>query len=172
MKKIIFVEDTYGVGFHRTVLEKLKEVKELDNSFNPRIERLPTGKCNPGLRGKVISRSGGEDTKILIVADTEGKPDEVRNCIDKIFSNVPLNIHITTAFADTRHETWLCIGLGGDKTRCRQDPEHELRKLRDVRDYRKEHLSEWAKDIDVCMLLEDHDFRKYVETLKHLDQDP
>jgi hypothetical protein len=52
MKKIIFVEDTYGVGFHRTVLEKLKEVKELDNSFNPRIERLPTGKCNPGLRGK------------------------------------------------------------------------------------------------------------------------
>ena len=23
-----------------------------------------------------------------------------------------------------------------------------------------------------CMLLEDHDFRKYVETLKHLDQDP
>jgi hypothetical protein len=144
MKRIILVEDTYGVGFHKTVIEKLKEVKELDNSFNPRIERLPTGKCNPGLRGKVISRS----------------------------SSIPHNIHIDVVLVNPRHETWLCMGLGGDRTRCRQDPEHELRKLRDVRDYRKEYLNKWAKDINVHKLLEEHDFRKYIEVLKQLEQDP
>jgi hypothetical protein len=129
MKKIVFVEDTYGVGFRRVVIEKLREVKELDVSFNPRIERIPTGKCNSGLRGKVISRTGGEDAKILIVVDTEGRLDEVMNCIDKIFRDIPPGIRISTAFADPRRETWLCIGLGGDKARCRQDPGHELRKL-------------------------------------------
>jgi len=172
MKRIILVEDTYGVGFHRTVIEKLKEVGELGNNFNPKVDRLPAGKYNSGLRGKVIARCGVEDAKILIVVDTEGRPDEVKDYIDRIFSNIPPDIRINTVFVDPRHETWLCIGLGGDKTRCRQDPEHELRKLRGVRDYRKEHLSEWAKDIDVHKLLEEHDFRKYIEMLKQLEQDP
>jgi len=172
MKRIILVEDTYGVGFHKTVIEKLKEVKELDNSFNPRIERLPTGKCNPGLRGKVISRSSSENAKILIVVDTENNPNEVRHCMDRILSSIPHNIHIDVVLVNPRHETWLCMGLGGDRTRCRQDPEHELRKLRDVRDYRKEYLNKWAKDIDVHKLLEEHDFRKYIEVLKQLEQDP
>jgi hypothetical protein len=119
MKRIILVEDTYGVGFHRTVIEKLKEVRELDNNFNPKVDRLPTGKCNPGLRGKVVVKCGGEDAKVLIVVDTEGRLDEIKNYMDKIFSNVPPSIRISTVFVDPRHETWLCMGLGGDRARCR-----------------------------------------------------
>ncbi|MCC6021892.1 MAG: hypothetical protein LM560_02080 [Desulfurococcaceae archaeon] len=172
MRKLVFVEDTYGVQFHRIIVEKLKDIGVLGNDFNPKIERLPTGKCNPGLRGKIIARIDREDAKALIIIDTESNPNKVKSCIEEIFKRIPDNIRIDTVYVDLKHESWLCIGLGGDRVKCRQDPEHELRRLKNVRDYSKDYLSKWAKDIDVSRLQGENDFKDYENKLKQLEEDP
>jgi len=172
MRKLVFVEDTYGIQFHRIIAEKLKDIGVLGNDFNPKIERLPTGKCNPGLRGKIIARIDREDAKALIIIDTESNPNKVKSCIEEIFKRIPDNIRIDTVYVDLKHESWLCIGLGGDRVKCRQDPEHELRRLKNVRDYSKDYLSKWAKDVDVSRLQGENDFKDYENKLKQLEEDP
>jgi type II secretory pathway component GspD/PulD (secretin) len=171
MRKLVFVEDTYGIQFHRVIMEKLKDIGVLGNDFNPKIERLPTGKCNPGLRSKIIARTDRE-AKVLIIIDTESNLNKVKSCIEEIFKEVPDNIRIDTIYVDPKHESWLCIGLGGDRVKCRQDPEHELRRLKSVRDYSKDYLSKWAKDVDVSRLRGETDFKDYENKLKQLEQDP
>jgi hypothetical protein len=172
MRKLVFVEDTYGIQFHRIIMEKLKDIGVLGNDFNPKIERLPTGKCNPGLRSKIIARIDREDAKALIIIDTESNPNKVKSCIEEIFKRIPDNIRIDTVYVDLKHESWLCIGLGGDRVKCRQDPEHELRRLKNVRDYSKDYLSKWAKDVDVSRLQGENDFKDYENKLKQLEEDP
>jgi len=166
MRKLVFVKDTYGVQFHRIIVEKLKDIGVLGNDFNPRIERLPTGKCNPGLRGKIIARIYREDANALIIIDTESNLNKVKSCIEEIFKGIPKNIRIDTVYVDLKHESWLRIGLGGDRIKCRQDPEHELRRLKNVRDYSKDYLSKWTKDVDVSRLQGENDFKDYENKLK------
>ncbi|GAB6947149.1 hypothetical protein JCM16161A_12790 [Vulcanisaeta sp. JCM 16161] len=49
IKRMIVVEDTYGVGFHRELIRKL------GISTNPEVRRLPAGKCSNALRRKVLA---------------------------------------------------------------------------------------------------------------------
>ena len=59
------------------------------------------------------------------------------------------------------------IGLSVGKTL-----KHELRRLKNVRDYSKDYLSKWAKDVDVSRLQGENDFKDYENKLKQLEEDP
>jgi hypothetical protein len=152
-------------------MEKLKDIGVLGNDFNPKIERLPTGKCNPGLRGKIIARTDRE-AKALIIIDTESDLNKVKSCMEEIFKGIPDNIRIDIVYVDPKHESWLCVGLEGDRVKCRRDPEHELKRLKSVGDYSKDYLSKWAKDVDVSRLRGETDFKDYENKLKQPEEDP
>lgn len=174
MRRIIYVEDTYGVGFHRGLLEKLRGAGLLSSDLNPRFERLPAGKCNRALQRKVLAKIvelGAAALKAVFVVDSEGDPEAGRAAILRHFGNPPPGVSVRVVAVDPRHEAWLCIGLGGSRSGCRGDPEEVLHRLRGVR-YDKERLGEWVTDVDIGRLLGEPDFRDYLDSLRWLSEDP
>jgi hypothetical protein len=70
MRRIVFVEDTYGKEFHRAVMRKLAESRVLNPPANIRIDPRPVRKCDNKLRRLVLSAAvSGEATKVLFVTD-------------------------------------------------------------------------------------------------------
>jgi len=63
-----------------------------------------------------------------------------------------------------RHEAWLCIGLGGDRSSCRANPEREIERIT-RRSYEKYHLARYARRVEVERLLDLDDFREYLKVL-------
>jgi uncharacterized protein YllA (UPF0747 family) len=55
VKRLIYVENTYGVGFQRKLLEKLREDGLLSSNLDPGVERLPAGKCSKTLQRRVLA---------------------------------------------------------------------------------------------------------------------
>ena len=175
MRRIIYVEDTYGEGFHRKILEKLKKVGLVASSLNPRVERLPAGKCNTALRRKVLAKAAaasGAALKVVFVVDSEGNPEAPYSAVLRHFEEAPLVVSAKVVSVDPRHEAWLCIGLGGDRRGCRVSPEEVLSRLRRTRYESKRYLEEWANGIEVRYLLNEPDFRSYLECLGWLSEDP
>lgn len=175
MLRIIIVEDSYGIGFHREIIGKLKKEGYLDNSFNPRIERLDTGKCNPKLRRSIYSRyMDSEALKILFVIDSEGRANAAHEDITRHFNGrAPLRekvLSIDVVAVDPRHEAWLCIGLGGDPKKCRQTPEYTISRIKKKQYDWKGYLAEWANDIKIDYLLNENDFKTYVKKLTQLEK--
>ncbi len=109
VKKMMIVEDTYGVDFHRELLCKLGGI-----NMNLEIRRLPTGKCNNALRRKVLANalSGSSMAfKVIFVIDEEGKG--MNNAVNDVLMHMKeLEDRIRVVVVQPRHETWLCIGLG------------------------------------------------------------
>lgn len=178
MRRIIYVEDVYGEGFHRKLLAKLKEKGLLDSNFNPRVESLPAGKCNAALRRKVLAKVvEGMDgaLKALFVIDSEGDPSAADVAIRGHFKDVTLKfrpkVYIDVVAVEPLHEAWLCIGLGGDRRACRRDPETVLSRLRNMH-YEKRCLERWADHVNIDNLMHEPDFKIYVERLKWLAEDP
>jgi len=66
------------------------------------------------------------------------------------------------------HEAWLCIGLGGDRSRCRDSPIYELSKLLNKPYDDKSLLAKYVERIDIARLLSEEDFGTYLDYLKWL----
>jgi hypothetical protein len=172
MLRIVFVEDTYGKEFHMAIMRKLRENDELDPSVGIRVDSRPVRKCDAKLRRIVLSRPEvieGERVKVLFVIDSEGKPN-AEDVVLMHFSDLPDNVFVRVVTVNPMHEAWLCIGLGGDKRVCRQDPVGALSRLRG--DYEKRYLGEWASRVDIGNLMPEQDFGEYLSALRWLVQDP
>jgi len=75
--RLLLVEDSYGVEFHKNIIDILVEGAIVGCCCKPRIERLPTGKCNQALRRKVLAKVFNQPSwKALIIIDSERKPVE------------------------------------------------------------------------------------------------
>ncbi|MGC8544000.1 MAG: hypothetical protein ACP5NQ_08665 [Vulcanisaeta sp.] len=168
VKWVLFVEDSYGVYFHSELMSKLRALNIIN--VNPKIKRLPTGKCNNALRKKVLAVTVSEDQfKIVFVIDEEGKG--VDNAVNDVLTHMRgVEDRVKVVVVRPMHETWLCIGLGYDKVKCRKSPIDELRRNR--RDYKKEYLAEWARYVDVKYLVNEDDFKDYLNALNWLSVDP
>ncbi len=172
MLRIVFAEDTYGKKFHMAIIRKLRENNELSPSVGIRVDSRPVRKCDAKLRRIVLGRPEvieGERVKVLFVIDSEGK----LNAEDDVlmhFSDLPDNVLVKVVTVIPMHEAWLCIGLGGDKRVCRQDPIGALIRLRGG--YDKRYLGEWASQVDIGNLMPEQDFGEYLSALRWLVQDP
>ena len=176
--RLILVEDTYGVGFHREIIRKLYEKKILSGP-TPKIGRLPAKKCNPAIIRKTLAKTIDHDkAKIIIVIDTERRnpqtaiKQDVIQHLENHFKNKrkPENITINTTTVDPNHEAWLCIGLGGTPEKCRQNPQQTIETIIN-RKYSKDMLEQKAKQVNIENLLKAKDFKKYTELLKQI-KDP
>jgi len=171
LKRIIKVEDEHGVGFHRVLLEKLRERGVLSGSFHdPPIERLDAGKCNPKLARTILSRLLRVDSlKVLFVIDSEGKTNAAYNDVLKHFEKRSgagrLNVEVVVV--EPRHEAWLCIGLGGKREKCRSKPEEVISRIKNEL-YEKRRLSDWARDVEIEYLLDESDFKEYIQKVRWL----
>jgi hypothetical protein len=178
VERIIKVEDTHGVDFHRELVEKLKERGVLSSSLrNPRIERLDTGKCNPKMVRTILARMSRIDRlKVLFLIDSEGRAGVAYNDIlqhfVKHFKKKPeaKRLDVKVVVVEPKHEAWLCIGLGGDKRKCRNNPEEVISGIKND-EYKKERLSGWARDIEINYLLNESDFEEYIQGVKWLLED-
>ena len=170
MLRIMFVEDTYGKEFHTAIIRKLRENDELDPSVGIRVDSRPVRKCDAKLRRIVLSEViEGEQVKVLFVIDSEGRSNAEYDVLNH-FRGLPDKVLVRVVAVNPMHETWLCIGLGGDRRVCRQDPIGALSRLRG--DYEKRYLGEWASRVDIGNLMPEQDFGEYLSALRWLVQDP
>ncbi|BES80978.1 hypothetical protein [Pyrodictium abyssi] len=171
MKLIVFVEDSYGVEFHRVVLDKLYRAGLLHGGRRPEVRHLPAKKCNPAVFRKMLGavfrevRSGGA-WRILVI-DSEGRPP--REAVESdILRHVRRHRERFRVIAVVpRHEAWLCRGLGGDRGGCRSRPEGFLSRYagRPYDRKTKHLLAELARGMDVCRLIGEEDFVEYLAGL-------
>lgn len=172
MRRLLIVEDTYGVEFHRKLLEKLRASGIISSSPTPRIERKPAEKCDKALMRRVLARAVEGPVKVLFVIDTEGEANAEESSVLRHFKGTPQYVQVRVTTVEPKHEVWLCIGLGGNRSSCRREPELELCRLRGVAEYRKEYLGDWADRLDVDKLLGERDFQRYLEYLRWIMEDP
>ena len=175
--RFILVEDTYGVGFHRFLVEKLFENKVLledkpKSKPRPRVRRLPAKKCNPSLSRKVRAILFDHDLwKVLVVIDTEYRSlnKALRDVADHFTEKELKNMRLVAV--NPKHEAWLCIGIGGDRRACRSRPEDTISRIIG-RPYEKYMLSSLTSRLNIEPLLTEEDFEEYVNALKWLINDP
>jgi hypothetical protein len=172
VRRLIYVEDTYGIEFHRKLLEKLRASGIVGSSPTPRIERKPVQKCNTAMRRKVLARAVEGPVKVLFVIDAEGERNAEVLFVLRHLKKLPPHVQVRVIAVEPKHEAWLCIGLGGNRSHCHWNPELELCKLRRVVEYRKEYLGDWADSLDVNKLLGEHDFQRYLNHLRWIIEDP
>jgi len=168
VERLIFVEDTYGEDFHRKLLEKLIRSNLISAQVWPKIVRMPTTGCNPALARKTKARVvGATSWRMLFVVDSEGLSAEEasRRVLEHFGSEERGSIRVVVVHP--RHEAWLCIGLGGDRSKCRSSPEDEISRIHKPYD-NKSRLARYAEQIDVSRLLGEDDFRRYLDYLKWL----
>jgi len=169
IEKLIFVEDSYGVDFHRKLLERLKTLNLINVSSNPKIFRIPTTGCNQALVRKTKARIIGVSSwRMLFVIDSEGLSiEEASRRVLEHFEPVE-RVLIRVAVVKPMHEAWLCIGLGGDRSRCRDNPIYELSKLLNKPYDDKSLLAKYVERIDITKLLSEEDFNTYLDHLRWL----
>jgi len=161
--RLVLVEDTYGVEFHRVLHEKL------GLKPRPRVERLPAKKCNPKIYRSIMGRLLGLPMwRVLVVIDLEDHPspgDAVRRdfCVHVRRRRERFRV----AVAVSRHEAWLCTGLTGRVAECSRDPERVLEAFLG-RPYEKQDLARLAPRVDVGSLRARKGFQYYVKLLRWL----
>ncbi len=180
--RLVLVEDTYGVDFHRRLIEKLRQANLVQFSTSmPRVERLPARECNPKITRSVkaliaasygASRKTLEKTKIVVVVDQENlSPAEARERVAIHFEkDSALKGKARIVIVAPRHGAWLCIGL--DPRHCRKNPEDAIVRARSLKAYEKHHLARLADQIDPTRLRGQPDFNEYLEALQWLEKDP
>jgi len=172
--RFIFVEDTYGIVFHRELINKLMNKHYLDTTYKPIIRRMHAKKCNPALSRKTRALIYSfKHWRALFIIDSEGRNlNEAVEDVASHFSRYELK-NIRVIVVRPRHESWLCIGLGGSRNQCRSRPEEVIvrmlinRGLR-IKYYEKSMLTRFAKQINIDLLLSENDFREYIEGLRWL----
>lgn len=165
---IIYVEDTYGVEFRRTLLKKLRGALGRDCiGYMPPVRRMPAKKCNPSLRRKMLAPVAlKRKWSIIVVIDSEGKSPEAARHEDVLRHFPPgERSRVAVAVVEPRHEAWLCTGLGYEPQGCRRRPEEHLVRQSGMKSWSKQLLGKWASRIEPRRLLTLSDFQDYVRVL-------
>jgi len=169
--RLVFVEDTYGVGFHRLLLEYIGGKGGLRGM--PRVRRFPAKKCNPKIFNSIIGATiGCRKWKVLVVIDQETHKTSEEAAEKDFLSHVKRHRNrFRVAVVQPRHEAWLCIGLGLGREKCREDPESAIERLID-KPYEKRFLSKAGSlagsRFDPARLEKEKDFIRYVKALEWL----
>jgi len=161
--RLLLAEDTYGVEFHKAILNKLG----LDP--RPSVRRLPAKKCNPKIYKAIMGRViGSASWRVLAVIDQESHPTPVAAAQSDFCVHIRRHKErFDVAVATPRHEAWLCTGLTGKVTECNSRPEDVLSKLLG-RPYKKRDLARQAQRVELQYLMGRRDFREYVRKLEWL----
>ena len=169
MKTMMFVEDTYGVVFHRILLDKLAANGILPGSARRLpVRRMPSKKCNQALYRKIMGYFlRHEDWKTLIVIDSERRTASEAAETDVVRHFKRWRDRVRVAVVEPMHEAWLCIGLCEKTSRCRSDPVAKLTQCLG-RFYEKRDLELLAGKVDIRRLLGEEDFRRYVDLVRWL----
>jgi len=110
---------------------------------------------------------GTSSWKILFVIDSERlSAEEATNRILEHFKSKERK-RVRVAVVQPMHEAWLCIGLGGDRSKCRNDPIYELSKLLN-KQYEKPFLAKYIDNINAERLRAEEDFKAYLVQLEWL----
>jgi len=169
VERLIFVEDTYGEEFHKKLLEKLIRSNLIRVQARPKVFRMPTTGCNQALARKTKARVvGATSWRMLFVIDSEGMSTEEasRRILEHFGPEERESIKVVVVHP--RHEAWLCIGLGGDRSKCRSSPEDAISRILNEPYDDKSLLARLAERIDVSRLLGEDDFSEYLDYLKWL----
>lgn len=167
--RYVFVEDTYGVFFHRALINKLAKNGDLELLVHPPIvRRLPAKKCNQAISRKILAiLIDYPNWKIVTVIDSEyRRPGEAVKDITLHFNDEQLK-RLRVVVVHPMHEAWLCIGLGGKHHRCRDNPIEEIERIIG-KPYEKYMLKTLARKIDIKLLLREKDFQNYIDCLQWL----
>jgi len=170
--QLLLVEDSYGVEFHNVLLRMILGKHSL------RVDRLPARECNPAIVRKIRGMLLDGDVskaKIVVVVDAENQDrNVVRERILMHFrSRYPPHEHqVRVVTVNPRHESWLCIGLGLERGKCRQIPEDIIVRERRLKSYEKRYLAQLARYIDTSKLGSEEDFKEYLKALEWLTKDP
>ncbi len=164
----VFVEDVYGVEFHKEIITQLRDrgfIKRV-----PRVRKLPSRLCNPGLSGKLASVTHGEERIIIVIDD--GRPDQALAGVHRHLKRWKELFRVV--LVNPRHEAWLCIGLGLARRgvgECRDSPE-DLIERHVGAPYTKPMLARLSRRVSIDLLLRFEDFQAYVGALRELTGDP
>ncbi len=173
--KLLLVEDTYGVKFHKVILRKLQGVINV-NAQGLVVRRVPAKECNEAISRKVkaILMDEVRESKVLIVVDSEDRnPDDaVEKVITHFRNDKALGDRVRVVTVVPRHESWLCIGLGLRASTCRNYPEDAIVRVKKLKSYRKDYLTKFAADVDIRRLINEVDFKEYVKAIRWLLEDP
>ena len=173
--KLLLVEDTYGVKFHKVILRKLQEVINVDVRGLV-VRRVPAKECNEAISRKVkaILTDEARESKVVVVVDSEDRnPNYAAEKVATHFrGDKVLGGRVRVVTVIPRHESWLCIGLGIRASACRSYPEDAIVRARKLKSYQKEYLAKFAEDMDVRKLMSEGDFMEYVKAIKWLFEDP
>jgi len=173
MRRFIFVEDTYGVDFHKELINKISShgvTVKIDD-----VRRLPAKECNPAILRKI--KAALLDTypiraKVVIVVDSECESaTSVKQKILRHFKKAE-GIDVRIIVVEPRHEAWLCIGLGYNRRKCRSIPDDIIAREKHLKAYDKQYLARFARHINLNYLYKEEDFKNYVDALKWISTDP
>jgi len=158
---LVLVEDSYGVDFHRELIEKLRYIEARIPAYIVKHVNL---KCSPkALRVVKAIELKHRVSKVIAVLDEDGvERAEVKREVLGHFKGYKQPLLVITV--KPRHEAWLCIGLGGDRSSCRANPEREIERITG-RSYEKYHLAGYARRVEVERLPDLNDFREYLKAL-------
>lgn len=171
--RFVFVEDTYGVDFHRRLIDHLHGEGRI--SILPRVRRLPAKKCNPkvfrSIRGATV---GCRRWRVLVVIDQEAHETPRQAAERDFLRHVKKNRdRFRVVVVQPRHEAWLCIGLGLDRKKCRKSPESVIEAIIGE-PYDKRFLSKlsspFERRFDPARLEGESDFSDYMEALLWLSE--
>jgi len=162
--RFLLVEDTYGVEFHRHIVEELIN-RNVIAGFKPRIERIPAGLCNQALYRKVLAKVFNCSIwRVLFLIDIEDRDINEAEASVKSHFKQEYCPNIRIIAIHPKHEAWLCIGIGLNKQKCRADSISEIQRSRNLV-YDKHLLADLAGQINIDNLLLENDFREYVNSL-------
>lgn len=159
-RKVIFCEDTYGKGFFKDLLDKLKKEGLVSTHLGVDIEKF-YGLCNPklGRQLKVLAHQRNRNFFIIVVDADGGNRAEART---KVVDHVPNSLRNVTHFIIFKYEIeeWLCFSLG---IRIDDKPSVILRhRLR----YEKYRLRSYVPKLNLTRLMGCSSFHDFVNYLR------
>jgi len=171
--RYIVVEDTYGVGFHKKILNKLYS-SNLISCRDFIVKRIDPGPCNHAfirkLKGHAL-RKGCNKVQTLFVIDVESTYKREESDILNHFKHgnkSPIKLfNPYIVLVNPNHEKWLCIGLLGNLRRCKNNFRHIFRQSFQ-REYKKMYLDTMAEKVEIRNLVKDKDFSRYLSILRKM----
>jgi len=158
-RKVILCEDTYGKGFFKDLLNRLKSEGFVSTHLGVNVEMF-YGPCNSklGRQLKIMAYQKNCDFFIVFVDADGGNQAEVRERVDEHVPNHLRNVTCLIVF-EYEIEEWLCFNFG---IRINDKPSVILKHRLGYEKYR---LRSYVRKLDLHRLMKCNTFHDFVNCL-------